>query len=168
MAAPRILVSTDAPPRRSAHPTQPVVDGAWNILAVVGVVFAGLGLLDVALAWIPADFSSPEWEFGTITASANGLPLPALGLLLVLAAGVATGSRWKVRSASVVMLVLSVLILALALLYVTVIPVALGAVDNALVRTGLVKAMIKASVLLLVFPTLFIWLAIRGWRRSSV
>jgi hypothetical protein len=138
----------------------------WELLGWVGMAFALIGALDLALAWLPPAFGNAQWEFGTVSVSLNGLPLPALGLMLVLTAGVAQGSRWKVRLALAALLLLTVVLLASAVLYVTVVPLALQDVQNPAVRTGLMKSIVKALLLLALYPTLFVWAAVKGWRAS--
>ena len=165
MAAPRMVITGSVTERRPA----PVVsdpDYAWSALGWVGLVFVLVGMVDLVLAWFPPALGSPEWEFGTIGATLNGLPLPALGLTLCLAAGIAKGSRWQMRATSAAAICLAVLLLGLAFIYMTVIPVALGDATNAVVRTGLLKSITKAVALLAIYPVLFVWVGYRGWKQS--
>jgi cellobiose-specific phosphotransferase system component IIC len=142
-------------------------DDVWPLLGLIGLAFAIIGSVDLTLAWFPSAFGSAEWEFGTIGASLNGLPLPALGLMLVLASGIARGSRWQVRAAAIAFVVLVVALIGVALVYVTVVPVALADVTNGAVRTGLLKSIVKALVLVAVYPVLFGWAGYRGFRWLS-
>ncbi len=57
--------------------------GAWTLLAIAGWGFFLIGLMDVAFVWYPTAFGNGGWEFGSVTAALNGLPLPALGLALI-------------------------------------------------------------------------------------
>ena len=167
MAASQILVSDSTTRRAPARlPALPTV--GWTYLGWVGVVFACVGFLDIALAWYPSGLGNAAWEFGTVSASLNGLPLPALGITLLLAAGLAEGSRVKTRIALGMLVVLAVLLLAAAFLYVTVVPIALRDVGTGAVRTGLLKSIVKALALLLLYPTMFIWLAFAGWRAGRL
>ena len=143
-------------------------DFAWSLLGYIGFAFLIIGAIDIGLAWFPFVLGSPEWEFGTIGASLNGLPLPGLGLMLVLASGVALGNRVQIRIAALVCAFLVLALLVLAFLYVTVIPVALGEVSNAVVRAGLMKSIVKALVLFVIYPVLFGWVAFRGMRLASL
>ena len=142
-------------------------DRAWDALGWIGMAFIVIGMVDLVLAWYPPALGSPEWEFGTIGASLNGLPLPALGVALNLSAGIARGSRWQMRAAAGVAVMLALLLLVFAFIYATVIPVALGDATNGVVRTGLMKSVAKALVLLVLYPVLFLWLGYRGWKHSS-
>jgi hypothetical protein len=76
--------------------------GAWQVLATVGWVFIVVGGLDVGLVWFPPAFGNQGWEFGSITAALNGLPLPVMGTALVLASGVARGHGVSARTAMVI------------------------------------------------------------------
>ena len=167
MAAPRILVKNADIERPLRVLRGGDTEAVWPLLGLIGLAFAAIGAVDIVLAWFPSALGSAEWEFGTIGATLNGLPLPALGLFLVLASGFARASRWQVRSVSIAFAVLVVALLAVALIYVTVIPVALGDVTNGVVRTGLLKSVAKALVLLALYPVLFGWAAFRGFRWLS-
>ena len=62
---------------RRALPPDPV--RTWALLGWVGVAFIVVGGVDFALTWYPMNFGNREWEFGTVTASFNGLPILLLG-----------------------------------------------------------------------------------------
>lgn len=168
MAAPQILVAEPSRRRESIHVRDSSAAGAigWSFLGWVGLAFALVGFLDIALAFLPSAFGNAEWEFGTISVTLNGLPLPALGLAMVLAAGVVQGNRWKVNGAVVMLALLTLLLVGAAFLYITVVPVALRDVTNDAVRTGLLKSIVKALTLLVLYPTLFVCIAIAGWRAA--
>ena len=167
MAAPKIIITSvpDRParPRRITSP-----DLGWELLAWIGTAFVIIGGVDLILAWYPPGFGSPEWEFGTVASTLNGLPLPSLGLMLIMAAGVSQGRVWMARASAVAMLVLVAVLLAVGVLFITVVPLALEAVTNPLARTGLLKVVAKSSVLLVIYPALFTWVAVLGFRRTRV
>ena len=167
MAAPRIMLSNSEVERPSKAVRRADPETVWPLLGMIGLAFALIGSVDLVLAWFPSAFGSAEWEFGTIGASLNGLPLPALGLMLVLASGMARASRWQVRSVSIAFVALVLVLIAFGLIYVTVIPVALAEVTNGAVRTGLLKSVVKALVLLALYPVLFGWAGYRGFRWLS-
>jgi hypothetical protein len=141
-------------------------DQAWSLLGYIGIAFILIGALDIGLAWFPFVLGSAEWEFGTIGATLNGLPLPGLGLMLVLASGVALGLPMRIRVVAAICAVLVVALLGLGFLYVTVIPVALSEVTNPVVRAGLMKSIVKALALLVIYPALFGWVGFRGLKSS--
>jgi len=55
----------------------------------------------LALLWYPLQFGSADWEFGTISAYLNGMPLGTLGLALLAAGAIgADGDEPAVYSPS--------------------------------------------------------------------
>jgi hypothetical protein len=163
MSAPKILVQEErGRPHLSTAP-----DFGWSLLGLLGVVFFAVGGVDLVLTWYPPNFGNAEWEFGTVSASLDGLPVLTLGLGLLLGAGAARGQRWLMRSVAVVFVLLALLILVWALMYATNIPIALQAVTQPAVRTGLKKAMAKTACQSVLYPAAFALLAIRAWRHSA-
>lgn len=164
MTDPRVLVDRE---RGSAPPPQAVLpDAAWRLVAVVGLLFVVIGGTDVALTWYPTQFGSAEWEFGTVTTSLNGLPLPTLGLVLLLGSGVVVGWRWAARGASVVCALGGLVIIVAGVLYATNVPIALRSVTQPVAHQALMKAITKTTVQLVVYPVGLFWLAVLGWRYS--
>jgi hypothetical protein len=162
MTGPKILVQDAGRPRLAPAP-----DFGWYLLGWIGVVFTFVGGLDLLLTWYPPRFGNAEWEFGTVSASLDGLPVLTLGLALTLGAAAARGQRWLLRSLTIVLLILATLIGVWAVLYATNIPIALQAVTDPSIRTGLKKAIAKAAGQSVLYPVAFVWLAIVSWRRSS-
>lgn len=152
---------------------QPAIDAApWRVLLVLSVAFMLVGFVDSALTFIPTAFGTTEWEFGTVTASLNGLPLPLLSLGLFAAACVTLGWPRTARSAGLLMVVLALLILAMGLLYLTTLPQALNAARQAgpMGLLGIKRAIIKTSVQLVVYPVAMMVTARTVWkltRRSA-
>lgn len=167
MAAPRVImtgkplrVSVSEPPMRDLH--------AWNVLKWTGLAFVGLGSVDLVLAWFPLGFGNAEWEFGTISASLNGLALPTLGLLLILASAIRLDQGLVRKCLAVLLALLSVCLLAAAAMYFTVVPLALQqAKANLLVESGLQKAAVKAGAFFAVYVALFAYAGVQGWRGSG-
>lgn len=161
MSAPRVLVNEQP---KGGQPLVAAPDLAWRLLGLAGFAFALVGGIDVALTWYPLDFGSPEWEFGTITASLDGLPLPVMGLFLVLASAIARGVRWPARTAAVLLVILSVLILLGGIFYLTNVPIAMRAVaQNPTASLGITRSLIKTSIQVVVYPTIFLVVAAKGW-----
>jgi hypothetical protein len=133
----------------------------------MGLALSLIGGADIALAWYPFNLGNSEWEFGTVTATLDGLPLLALGLALVLGAAVARGRRAATKTVAVGLVLLAVLIALAAILYATNVPIALQSVSDPLVKTGLKKAIVKTALQAVVYPCAFVWLALKGWRHSS-
>ena len=164
---PRVLIE---PARKGSarSPLAPAPDFGWLLLGWMGLAFALIGGWDVLLTWVPMHFGNPEWEFGTITSSLDGLPVLTMGLVLVLGAGAARGTRWLVRTMAVLLVALAVAILVAAALYATSVPIALKSVMDPVVKTGLKKAIAKTTTQAVVYPVAFAWIALQAWRRSSL
>lgn len=163
MTGPKVLVQETGRPRLAGSP-----DFGWYLIGWIGAVFTAVGALDLLLTWYPPRFGNAEWEFGTVSASLDGLPVLTLGLALSLGAGAARGQRWLLRTVAVVLVLLAVLIGIGAVLYATNIPIALQSVTDPTIRTGLKKAITKAAGQSVIYPVAFVWLAFVAWRRSNV
>jgi hypothetical protein len=141
-------------------------DTAWRLLFVPGWLFVVVGGIDSLLTWFPANFGQAEWEFGTVTASLNGLPLPLLGLVLVLTAAIALGRLALARVVLVLLLLAALAVLGMLGLYLLTLPQALRATAEAsdIARVGLKKSIIKSAVQLICYPFALGTTALIGWR----
>jgi len=74
---------------------------------------------------------------------------------------------WPLRTLGLVYVLLALLILAAALLYGTNVPVALAAVPDGPVRTGLVKAVAKTMLQSAAYPLAYLLLARVALRGAS-
>ena len=162
MSAPKVLVQEAAKPRLPAAP-----DFGWYLLGWIGLVFAGVGGVDLLLTWYPMQFGNSEWEFGTVSAALDGLPVLTLGIALLMGSGAARGERWLIRTMAMVYVLLAVFILIAAVLYVTNVPIALKAVTQPVIRTGLKKAIAKAAGQSVLYPLAFLWIARKAWRHAA-
>lgn len=133
---------------------------AWALLGWVGLTFLVVGGADFALTWYPMDFGNREWEFGTVTASFNGLPILVLGLGLLLTSSLLTERRWLVVVATAGALGLLLWVLVGAGLWAASVPLALSATPTE-VAVGLQKALVKTSVQSVIYPVI---LGFLGWR----
>ena len=163
MGEPRILVR---PPSKGSTALSPAPDFGWLLLGWVGLTFALVGGVDVLLTWYPAHFGVAEWEFGTITASLNGLPLFTMGLALLLGSQVARGRRKGVRIVAWLLLAVAIAIVLAALLWATSVPLALRVVSDPVVKTGLEKAVVKTCVQAVAYPVGFVWVALKALRHA--
>ena len=120
-----------------------------------------VGGLDVGLVWYPPAFGNPGWEFGSITAALNGLPLPLMGLALILASSIALGRGLMARVVVALSIVLVILILGAAVLYALTVPLALKSVTDPIALSGLHKAVVRSALQLLVYPPILLYV---GWR----
>ena len=157
MNAPRIVAS--AGERKKPRP----IDSSqtWYLLGWTALAFLVVGGVDFALTWYPPDFGNREWEFGTVTASLNGLPILLLGITLLLAASLRTGRRWWAVLSLVGSLVMLLWVAVGAVLWATNVPLALRSVPPEL-ATGITKALTKTVVQSLVYPLLLAFLLVRS------
>ena len=133
---------------------------AWALLGWVGLTFLVVGGADFALTWYPMDFGNREWEFGTVTASFNGLPILVLGLGLLLTSSLLTDRRWWLIVATVGAFGLLLWVLVGAAIWAATVPVAMSSTP-AEVLVGLKKALVKTAVQSVTYPVI---LAFLGWR----
>ncbi len=147
------------PGDRPAGPAKAPV-GAWTLLAVAGWGFLLIGLMDIGFVWYPTAFGNGGWEFGSVTAALNGLPLPVLGLALILAGAVARGADTMARVVQGVSALLVIGIVVMAVVYVRRAPEALAATSDALSAAGLRKAIVRTVAQIVIYGG-FLGLVIR-------
>lgn len=164
MTESRVLLT---PSDRATTAAPSLTDLQWRVLGVVGLLFTMVGGLDVLLTWVPPRFGSAEWEFGTISASLNGLPLPTLGLALLLARSLAVQDQTTARMVLALYAVMALFILAAGVLYALDAPIAFRAVENPVAREGLKKAVVKTAAQLTLYPAGLLWLTVRYWKRTG-
>jgi len=136
----------------------------WTVLAVLGVAFAVVSLVDVGLTFYPVGFGSPEWEFTTSTAVMNNLPLAVVGIGLMAGAGMARQSRPLAAAASVLAGLLGIVVLLLAALFLKNLGVARGSVTDPVAAQGMTEVIVRTSVEILAYLTALGWLAVKGRR----
>jgi len=138
-----------------------------SLLGIVGIFLCLVAGSDIALTWLPHDLGNREWEFGTVTATFNGMLSVTLGVVFVL-----IWARESRASRALLFLfgALSLATLFLAgvfIIYLTNLPLALDSVpDGNPVRTGLLKAITKTvaqGVLYVLGYAGLAWLSLR-WR----
>jgi len=155
--APRIFASAGEPKKpRPIDSSQ-----TWYLLGWTALAFLLVGGVDFALTWYPPDFGNREWEFGTVTASLNGMPILLLGISLLLGASLRTGRRWWAVLALVASLVMLLWVVVGAVLWATNIPLALRSVPDQL-ALGIKKSLVKTVVQSLVYPLILAFLMVRS------
>ena len=87
----------------------------------------------------------------------NNLPVPAMGVALALAGTTALGSRFAMRTLTVVAGVLVVWSLVAAVLFGLTLPVALNAVTDAVPRRALLSSGVKTALQIVLYTTFFVW-----------
>ncbi len=156
-----ILITRPGKPKQKAKPGPPV----GRLALVAGVFVIIVGWVDILVGWFPLGFGSPEWEFGAVSATVDGLPLSTLGLVMTLLGASASGSRWGLWSASVWAAWVLVVLVVAGVLYALTVPIALGELGPAGLQDPLGRAVVKTSTLLAVYVCFYGWMelqAIRG------
>ena len=136
----------------------------WRLLFVLGWLFTVVGLLNTVLLWVPFRFGSPEYEFGSVAASLDGLPVTMMGLTLALASSRVRGQEVAALLATILLWVVAILVIGGGVLYWLNVPLALQQVTEPVIRVGIKKSMVKVSTLALVYPAAMIALAVMGSR----
>lgn len=136
----------------------------FEILALLGLVFALVGLVDLALLWAPLRFASPLWEVGTYSRTLDGLPMVALGLGLVAFAAVrAPADPAALRTTmALVFFCLAAGLVAIAALYATSLPAALRDM-SATAADRFRSTMLKNLVEAIAYPLAFVWIGRILW-----
>jgi len=150
----------------AARPKKPVQDFllGWRLLGVLGWLFTAVGLLNTVLLWVPLHFGSPEYEFGSVAASLDGLPVTMMGLTIALAASRARGDNRGGLVATVLLVTVAVLVVAAGVLYWLNVPLALKQVTEPVIRLGIKKSMVKVTTQAVLYPAAMVFLALIGSR----
>lgn len=150
--------------RRAPIPSEPAF--AWTVVAITGLAIAIVGWTDLVLLWYPLHFGNTQWEFGTISAHLDGMPLGTIGFALLAAGAIGRKSRRLARVLALAATLVVVGLLAMSLFYLLDVPLALRTAPDA--RILLVKAMVKAGAFSITYTVLYAWLARSLWRSSRV
>jgi len=134
----------------------------WSILAVVGLVVAGVGWMDVALLWLPPVPETPNWTFHAFVAQQRRMHVATVGMGLMTVGIIGLHLKKIVSVLSVSYAVLTFLMTALLVMLMIDIPPlrAAAASRGESVGEPLVAVMVSA----LAYGVLFGWLAWRLWR----
>jgi hypothetical protein len=136
----------------------------WRVFGWLGLAFLLVGAADLVLAWVPEAFGRPDWEFGTVVTTLQNIPVPAMGLALVMVWAVVEERLVVVRVAAVAFGLSALVILALAVLFATNVPIAMSSVTDPMAKLGLKKATARVAVQVVVYGAVFVVLAVAGWR----
>jgi hypothetical protein len=118
----------------------------------------------VGLVWYPTAFGNSGWEFGSITTSLNGLPLPVMGTSLILASAIARAHRPAAFAALVVSGMFLLCVLGMAIFYALDLPIAIRAVNDKLAQDGLRKAIARSVAQISIYGTVFVLVIWRARR----
>lgn len=141
---------------------------AARVLIILGWSFILVGVVDLALLWIPLRLESVAWEFATVGRTLDALPMPALGLGLLAYGssrhpGVGSG---RLRALAIVFGALALLLVALSALLLTAVPAVLGQTPSEALA-GARRAAIRHGAQAIVYPLAFAAAAFALWRRES-
>lgn len=131
----------------------------WTLAGGIGFLFVAMAGTDNLLTWFPTDFGNREWLFGTVSASFNGFLSITFGLALIQLWLTASERVGALRALGAVYVVLALVMVGVAALYWSTVSIALAAVGDGPVQTGLMKAIIKTSVQSIGYPLAFLLLA---------
>lgn len=137
---------------------------AWVMIAGLGLVAAVIGWTDFTLVFVPWSFGSPEWEFGTISAAVDGMPLGTLGLSLFTAAGIGAGWRVAPRIGAILALVVALVVGACMVTFALDVPLAIRAMPAAQ-RPALDRAVIKTGLFCVSYLAYYLWFGVHTLRR---
>jgi hypothetical protein len=132
---------------------------------LLGLGLAAVGALDVALLFYPADWSSLNWEFGTVSGFIDGLPLMTMGFGAMVVASTSLGwAKWR-RLLSIVALLIALMVMVNVLVFALDVPAALRAVSSPVMKTVVKKAVLKTGSMGVVYVALYAALGVWTWRR---
>lgn len=160
---PAIVLNEPAGPKKRV---QDFVLG-WRLLMVMGWLFTVVGLLNTILLWVPLRFGSPEYEFASVAAMLDGLPLTMMGLTIALASSRALADNQGALAATILLWVVAVVVVAAGVLYWLNVPIALGAVTEPMIRLGIKKSMLKVTTQAVLYPAAMVFLAVIGSRGNK-
>jgi hypothetical protein len=148
--------SEDAKKRKGKKRVDP--SAAWTVLGWAGFIFLVVGGSDFVLTWYPTAFGNREWEFGTVTASFNHLPIIVLGLGLLYAGALQSARKGWAALVLVLATGLTIWVLLGAIIWATNVPLALQAAPPE-VMTGIKKALVKTAIQSLAYPMILGYMA---------
>lgn len=137
---------------------------AWAMMFLIGLGLTVIGGVDVGLLFFPARWSSLDWEFGTVGAFIDGLPLVTMGFGAMVVASTGRGwLKWRAVLAAAALL-MAIVVLAMVVIFVLDGPAAFRAVSPEMKPT-LKKAVFKTGIMGAVYVWIFAALGVWTWRR---
>ena len=137
----------------------------WSLVAGLGITLALVGWIDLGLLWYPLNLGSPEWEFGTISAHFDSMPLGTIGLTFVAVGAIGRGWRRVAQTVAILSGLVAAFLVGAYVIYLLDVPLALKGVAPELGPT-VKKAIVKASIYAVTYVAFYGWLARYLWRRS--
>lgn len=167
----QVIVRGEAGPSETGKvPKRPARDVAPALappMIAFGLVLLGVGIVDLGLAWWPLRFGTPEWEFGTASRTFNSLALGSTGFMFLVMAAVVRDSVMGLRVLAGLALIGCIALAGTLVLYLSHVPVALGAVP-ADTQSTLVRAIFRSTTFALLYIVLFGWMSWFTWRHAGV
>jgi hypothetical protein len=162
MSAPNVVIGT-AQSRKGADASFSYTRAAMTTLWWVGLLLVVAGMADVSLALYPFQPGQATWRFAAFSSVANGLPLPAVGLLVATMAALASERRGRARFA---LFLNAVMLVSVAVLLIGFVSSISAAMQQAVpeVRPGLQKAAFRTILFALSFGAAFLVSSITVFR----
>jgi hypothetical protein len=142
-----ILMTPESHATRTRRDIDPAM--GWTALLVLAVALVLVSTTDLGLAVYPFNFGNTEWRFTVLASVANGLPMLTLGAVLTLIVVLPRSAGWSV-AALLLNAVVLVAIAAAAVGFLTATGAAFAKAP-AEVHLGLEKAVVKSTILFVVF-----------------
>ena len=134
------------------------VSSVWRVARVAGAVLALVGWTDVVLLWYPLNVGNPEWEFATVGATYDALPLATIGSAALTIAALGRRSRRALRALGAWFVIVSLVLVGAYVLYLLSAAVAWKSVTPEY-RFVLHRALGKCSSQAVLYVLLYGWLA---------
>lgn len=146
--------------RDGSGAAQPRVRPApWPFIMGSGIILGLIGWVDVLLLWYPIRFGDAEWEFGTVSATFDALPLATIGLVAVaVAARIASGPVVRKTVAGFAIVAVGIFVVAYILFVLSFLQGWANIPEQA--SWMLVRAGAKASLYAFAYTVLYVWLAV--------
>lgn len=132
---------------------------AWSLLGWIGLLLLGLGLVDGALYWLPAHWSSPDWLFDAVSATAAALPLPTLGIAALLGAALARRRLGQLRLLGALLMLLALALVAAYIAFLHTLPPTERAIRGAgaIAAAATARIVARTGVMVVLFtPACFV------------
>lgn len=117
----------------------------WRALVWFGLAILLVGVVDLALVWVPVRADNPAWEFGAIDRSVSTAPVLLVALGFLLASGLMERRRWLMGLVGTIAVGLALVTLVGLFVYWTAVPLALSNAPEAALA-GVRKSMARTTV----------------------
>lgn len=139
-----------------------------RLLLIAGATFALVGIVDMALLWLPLRPGNVAWEYSTVGRTLDSMPMPALGLVLI-GYGVLRAARPTangVRLVAAIFFTLAMMSCVLSFLLLTSAPAVLVQTPAEAVE-AVRRAAIRHGVQSILYPLAWFAIAVVVWRART-